>query len=283
MPVIRDTWAERSSPRRGTVAARGTRLPGRASPRVLRRHALPGPVVRDRDRDRSGRRGARGDLAGLAEAFHRRHEQVYEHADREAAVQVINLRMVIIGTSPKPEFPVVAARGSGPGSRPASFRVFMDGALRRVPLYIRDDLVPGHRFSGPAVIAQSDCTTCVPGAMHGEVDGFGNLILDTLARPLTELRLAAHPKERAHGNRSRDPANPRQPLRRRHREHGPHAVPHRALDFREGDRGLHHRTRDRRRQDLRIALRSGRDLVRRPRLRARHPTSSTPTRKATCA
>ena len=119
---------------------------------------------------------ARGNLAGIAEAFHRRHEQVYEHADREAAVQVINLRMVIVGTSPKPEFPVSWCVEAVP--EPAGeLRVFMDGARRRVPLYLRDDLVPGHHFSGPAVIAQSDCTTCVPGGLRGEVDSFGNLVL----------------------------------------------------------------------------------------------------------
>ena len=119
---------------------------------------------------------AAGDLAGIAEAFHRRHEQVYEHADREAAVQIINLRMVIIGSSPKPEFPeserVVAAPAPA-----RHVRVFMDGASRRIPLYIRAELVPGHCFPGPAVVAQSDCTTCVPDGLDGEVDGFGNLIL----------------------------------------------------------------------------------------------------------
>ena len=119
---------------------------------------------------------ARGNLAGIAEAFHRRHEQVYEHADREAAVQVINLRMVIIGTSPKPAFPE-SRRVEAVPEPAGQLRVFMDGARRRVPLYLRDDLVPGHHFSGPAVIAQSDCTTCVPGGMRGEVDGFGNLVL----------------------------------------------------------------------------------------------------------
>ena len=50
-----------------------------------------------------------------------------------------------------------------------------------MPLYVRPDLVSGHRFSGPAVIAQSDCTTCVPGGFHGEVDAFGNLILTLTA------------------------------------------------------------------------------------------------------
>ena len=119
---------------------------------------------------------AQGDMAGIAEAFHRRHEQIYEHADRDAEVQVINLRMVIVGTSPKPDFPESRRVDATP--EPArQLRVFMDGAPRRVPLYMRADLFPGHRFTGPAVIAQSDCTTCVPGGLRGEVDGFGNLIL----------------------------------------------------------------------------------------------------------
>ena len=119
---------------------------------------------------------AQGDLDGIAEAFHRRHEQVYEHADRDAAVQVINLRMVIVGWSPKPRFPESRRVDEVPEPR-RRLRVFMDGAVREVPLFVRTDLVPGHRFSGPAVVAQSDCTTCVPAGLGGEVDGFGNLIL----------------------------------------------------------------------------------------------------------
>ena len=123
---------------------------------------------------------ANGNPAGIAEAFHRRHEQVYEHADREAPVQVINLRMVIAGASPKPDFPELPRVDAAP--EPARhLNVFMGGETRRVPLYARADLVPGHRFAGPAVVAQSDCTTCIPDGLDGEVDGFGNLILTPMA------------------------------------------------------------------------------------------------------
>ena len=119
---------------------------------------------------------AQGDRAGIAEAFHRRHEQVYEHADREAAVQVINLRMVIVGSSPRPDFPESECVHAAP--EPAlHIQVFLDGAQRRIPLFARANLAPGHHFSGPAVVAQSDCTTCVPAGLGGAVDGFGNLIL----------------------------------------------------------------------------------------------------------
>ena len=48
---------------------------------------------------------ASGNVSAMAEAFHREHELVYEHCDREAAVQIVNLRLVIVGMSPKPTFP----------------------------------------------------------------------------------------------------------------------------------------------------------------------------------
>ena len=45
-----------------------------------------------------------GNLSSLEEAFHVQHEKIYEHCDREAPIQIVNLRLVIAGTSPKPHF-----------------------------------------------------------------------------------------------------------------------------------------------------------------------------------
>jgi N-methylhydantoinase A len=53
----------------------------------------------------------------------------------------------------------------------------VDGTAQPVPLYARDKLVAGLRFGSPCVIAQSDCTTCVPGGFTGRVDAYGNVIL----------------------------------------------------------------------------------------------------------
>ena len=117
-----------------------------------------------------------GDVAGIAECFHREHEQVYEHADRDAPVQVINLRLVIAGTSPKPRFPA-ADLVDAEAATADHIDVFVDGRTRTVPLYARAELEPGQRFAGPCVIAQSDCTTCVPHGMTGRVDAYRNLIL----------------------------------------------------------------------------------------------------------
>ncbi len=119
-----------------------------------------------------------GRVDGIAEAFHRQHQLVYDHADREAPVQVINLRLVIVGECPKPEFPR-HDEVDGAAAAAGSIQVFLAGATREVPLYARSELRPGQRFDGPAVIAQSDCTTCVPEGLAGRVDPYGNLILSS--------------------------------------------------------------------------------------------------------
>ncbi len=118
----------------------------------------------------------RGDIAGLAESFHRRHEEVYDHADREAPVQIINLRLVIAGESPKPRFPR-APETAGRAEPSGRARVFLDGDERDIPVFARAALAPGQTFDGPAVVTQSDCTTCIPGGYHARVDAYRNLIL----------------------------------------------------------------------------------------------------------
>lgn len=117
-----------------------------------------------------------GDTAAIANAFHRAHEQVYEHADPDAPVQVINQRLVIVGDSPKPQVAKIA-HGSEPPTPLDRLSVFYDGAVHEAALYRRADLMAGQRFAGPAVVLQDDCTTCVLGGFTGEVDPYGNLIL----------------------------------------------------------------------------------------------------------
>ena len=42
---------------------------------------------------------------------------------------------------------------------------------------MRDVMKPGHVFKGPAVVAQNDCTTCIPHGFTGKVDTYGHLVL----------------------------------------------------------------------------------------------------------
>jgi N-methylhydantoinase A len=119
---------------------------------------------------------AEGRIGTIADAFHRAHELIYEHCDRQAPIQVINLRMVIIGASPKPEFPRRSAVG-GRAKPSREIEVYLDGAYTRIPLYLREHMEAEQTFEGPAVVAQADCTTCIPRGFSGHVDAYGHLIL----------------------------------------------------------------------------------------------------------
>jgi N-methylhydantoinase A len=82
----------------------------------------------------------------------------------------------VLGRSPKPEFPR-APEVPGRAESSDRTRVFLDGAERDIPVFARSALAPGQTFEGPAVVTQSDCTTCIPGGFRGVVDAYRNLIL----------------------------------------------------------------------------------------------------------
>jgi N-methylhydantoinase A len=115
-----------------------------------------------------------GDLAAMATAFHDTHARLFGHADRQAPIQVINLRLVIGGPSVRPQLPRIAA-AEGPAPVIRTSRAWLDGQWRDTPFYHRADLRAGHSFTGPAVVAQDDCTTIVPPGSAVRVDDLGNL------------------------------------------------------------------------------------------------------------
>jgi N-methylhydantoinase A len=122
----------------------------------------------------------RGDMDAITAAFHRQHALIYDFADESAEVQIVNLRLVIAGATVPPAF-VEMPRAAGAPRPEKQIEAWSDGAVRRMPLYLREALHPGHRLSGPAVIAQEDTTVCVPAGFAGAVDGYGNLHLTRAA------------------------------------------------------------------------------------------------------
>ncbi|WP_028602065.1 hydantoinase/oxoprolinase family protein [Ottowia thiooxydans] len=119
---------------------------------------------------------AQGDVQAVVSAFHREHERLFGHSDATATVQLINLRLVIAGATPKPvlrELPLATGAAEPVGQ----IEAYVDGAMRPMPVYHRTALCAGHRFDGPAVVMQDDCTTCVLPGMTVEVDRWGNLII----------------------------------------------------------------------------------------------------------
>lgn len=119
---------------------------------------------------------ASGDLAAMREAFHCQHLALYDFDDPAAEIQIVNLRLVIAGAAERPVM-VATPPAEGEAVPEREVEVWLDGALRHVPLYLRAALEHGHRISGPTIVVQEDTTVCVPGGFSGTVDGYLNLHL----------------------------------------------------------------------------------------------------------
>ena len=119
---------------------------------------------------------AQADKVALHQAFDRQHHQLFGHFDAKAPVQIINLRLVIASPTPKPElFRLPAAEA--PVEVVKYVPAWIDGASHQVAVIARSTLRAGHQLTGPVIIAQDDCTTCVPPQMQVDVDTFGNLLI----------------------------------------------------------------------------------------------------------
>ena len=117
-----------------------------------------------------------GDLDAIRRAFHARHHAIYDFHDAAAAVQVVNLRLVVVGATDPPPMPD-EPRAEGTPTPERSVRAWLDGAWREVPLYLRAALHHGHAFAGPAIVAQEDSTAIIPAGFAATVDAQGNLHL----------------------------------------------------------------------------------------------------------
>ena len=118
------------------------------------------------------------------ETFHQRHEQRYGFAARRDPVEVVTVRVVAIGTTPKPRLAAAAVPAPrAPESRALrERRSAYDGtAFVETPVYGRTLLRPGDAFDGPAIVEQYDATTYLAPGWSARVDGFANLVMEKSA------------------------------------------------------------------------------------------------------
>ena len=122
---------------------------------------------------------SRQTLADMVTNFHQLHERLYTYNLPHQTVELVNVRVTALGSLPRPTSdPVKALSESGP--EPISKR---EARLSRregyvdVPVYQRDQLAPGVRIEGPAVVEQRDTTTLLAAGYASTTDGYGNLII----------------------------------------------------------------------------------------------------------
>ncbi len=110
-------------------------------------------------------------------AFHKAHAERYGYSDHTRPGEIVSLRVRATGLTDKPRFK------RSPSTEPRKIRaaynakVYLTERAQPTPVYLRDDLMSGDRFRGPAIIAEYSSTTLIPKGRSVEVDPFLNLII----------------------------------------------------------------------------------------------------------
>ncbi|MEC1591068.1 hydantoinase/oxoprolinase family protein [Bacillus sonorensis] len=116
--------------------------------------------------------------AEIAESFHLIHERQYGHSDEKTSIELMNMRVRIIGKTPKPPLKEIS-RCTGSNAEPASRRTIMlKGRTYQADVYDRRALANGQSIDGPAIIEQDDSTTLILPNWQVTADQAGNLIIE---------------------------------------------------------------------------------------------------------
>ena len=122
--------------------------------------------------------------ARFAELFHREHARAYGYKDTNRPVEIVNLRLRLIVTTPKPPLRRVKTSASTDANVAVVKQkpVWFDGRRRETKFYDRTKLIAGAGIGGPAVVVEYSSTTLVPPDFQCRVDHFLNLVLTHHAR-----------------------------------------------------------------------------------------------------
>ena len=115
----------------------------------------------------------------IASDFYEAHLQRFGYADRDLPIEVVNLRLKLELAVDKPALEPASSQGTDSSAAAiGSAEVVFAGGPVETTLYDRDQLQTGNRIAGPALLLQLDTTIVVPPGWNGEVDPYGNLILE---------------------------------------------------------------------------------------------------------
>lgn len=117
------------------------------------------------------------DVDDLKERFFEEHLRSYGHVDREAPVEIMNVRLKAVADLTRADEVQAAAAGpAGPVSHHDVW--FSEDAPVATAVYRRSSLAAGSVLHGPAIITQLDATTVVPPNTRVTVDAAMSMILE---------------------------------------------------------------------------------------------------------
>jgi len=130
-------------------------------------------------------RGGKTGLASVVSDFHRAHQRLYSYSQPKRPVEVVNVRLKAVGSTPKIGLEKQPSRGgNAEGALRKTQPLYHGKRWTSASVYDRSLLRPGNRIAGPALVVDYESTTFLPPGFTLVVDGFLNLVV--------ELRENAH-------------------------------------------------------------------------------------------
>jgi N-methylhydantoinase A len=119
------------------------------------------------------------DLSAISARFHKKHNALFGYSleEEQTPVELINLRIVCIGQTRKPEFQAETLKGSDPSKAYKKTRKAFLPLQRRfeeIDVFDGDKLSFGNKIVGPALIEQVNTTTFVTPEYNLLVDKYGS-------------------------------------------------------------------------------------------------------------
>jgi len=119
----------------------------------------------------------------IAEAFHRRHEELFTYCERDNAVEIMNAESTLVGRVPRPRLPALAAGSADPSAAQIGERsaFFADaGGFAPTPVYDGARLLAGNRIVGPAIIEEETTSVVVFPGWQVRLDDPGVYVMTAL-------------------------------------------------------------------------------------------------------
>ena len=117
--------------------------------------------------------------ADYQRAFHAAHQVAYGYSDAQLRIEVVNVRVRAIGHVTKPEIATEDLGVENPSAALLERReVRLDQSTSpKLPVYDGDQLLPGNRLEGPALVLYPDTTLFLGETEFASMDRFRNLIV----------------------------------------------------------------------------------------------------------
>jgi N-methylhydantoinase A/oxoprolinase/acetone carboxylase beta subunit len=112
--------------------------------------------------------------------FHKAHQRLYSYFHSERPVELVNIRLRSIGVTNKIRLKKHRMKENNPhkGSLLRKQPLFFGGKKHPASVYIREQLEPGNRILGPALVVDQESTTFLPPKHNLRVDGLLNLVME---------------------------------------------------------------------------------------------------------